>query len=875
MAIVVLLALAVAPPTTDGRPPAQVLMDLNKQLQAALLVLHNQPALAAERLDAVLNDARLRERARTDAMIRMQLDHAAQFRAQARIQMGDARGVADDMTEQIGRQTAQLLARVAGLTAALGSPVPNTPLRLALTVRWEAPLNRWELYRPLQMRAQAWQMLGEKDRAQADTDLMDDILRETSLMQPRPPHPNYRFPLSWRLDAEEWARPIGWLLAPSVVLMFTPIFYLIGMRQRRDGNGTRKRLLAVAFALAVAQAAPVLVTVALLNGRPQLLDSPAVIGVACAIFFANVVVYCSYVIAVTWMNSKQAPPLLADAAVLERIRELAGRMGVAVPVARLVRSPSSQQLNEALVAGLAAPTLVLFDGILYRLSEDERDVIIAHELAHIANHTFWWRLLVTVAVSVAVIVASGFLFPPVALALGWGLISGALLILSRRLELDCDRRAAGAIGHRRAASALWKIHADQPFRRMPVLEFLIGATSTHPSRDERLAAVRRAAPPDDQPDVEWDPRLLFRRQLASWLATGVWMLALLGCVLGGYAWPRSYWPALPLVGLALTPTALLWLGLRQAHRRRRRLTPKPGTWLGRLTWGVGLVTAVLIAATYFRLTDRLLGQRIDDTVQPIALIFGSLTFLGLLFLSSRRRVEELERKIMIAIQSAEYAQALELCEKSPALVAKSHALRHNRALILALLGHKDEAMAELEQLLRDAPAFKLSLMLLAALYSERGRYADALALAETLTRDLPDEPAGPLAQGWYLRKLGRLDEAEAKARQAQQMEPQAAEVHLALAGVALDRGDHAAAREQLAQAERLSPGTVSGALLAAELALAADDPDVEAIIEKALAAVRNNPLAFAEREVAMLKRRLAERRGGDEDGPLDEVIPVE
>ena len=64
-------------------------------------------------------------------------------------------------------------------------------------------------------------------------------------------------------------------------------------------------------------------------------------------------------------------------------------------------------MNEAMVAGLAAPTMLLFDGILYRLSEEERDAIIAHELAHLANHSFWYWLVAGGVSSVATVVAAG------------------------------------------------------------------------------------------------------------------------------------------------------------------------------------------------------------------------------------------------------------------------------------------------------------------------------------------------------------------------------------------------------------------------------------------------------------------------------------
>ena len=112
----------------------------------------------------------------------------------------------------------------------------------------------------------------------------------------------------------------------------------------------------------------------------------------------------------------------------------------------------------------------------------------------------------------------------------------------------------------------------------------------------------------------------------------------------------------------------------------------------------------------------------------------------------------------------------------------------------------------------------------------RDQYERALELSAEVTRALPGESAGPQSEAWILRKLGRLEEAEAKAREALDLEPENGSVYLVLSGVALDRGDLAAAREHLARAERLVPGTVGVALLAAEIALASSDPNAEAVV---------------------------------------------
>ena len=52
--------------------------------------------------------------------------------------------------------------------------------------------------------------------------------------------------------------------------------------------------------------------------------------------------------------------------------------------------------------------MVLYDGILHRLAEEEHDAVFAHELAHLANHTFWYRLVAGAACGVASVAAAAF-----------------------------------------------------------------------------------------------------------------------------------------------------------------------------------------------------------------------------------------------------------------------------------------------------------------------------------------------------------------------------------------------------------------------------------------------------------------------------------
>jgi Zn-dependent protease with chaperone function/tetratricopeptide (TPR) repeat protein len=632
------------------------------------------------------------------------------------------------------------------------------------------------------------------------------------------------------------------------------VFFLRGLRQRREASGSWRRLLWISLALAALQTIPILAAFGLSQWRPESSTETALVSVTFLVFVINFFLHGAYLVPVRWVQGHSAPPLLEDVAVLGRIGEIANRMGLAPPMTRLVRSPTSLQRNNALISGLVAPTMVLYDGILYRLAQEERDAIIAHELAHLANHTFWYWLLAGAVCSVATVAASAFYPLFVALAVGLALLIGTWVGLSRRLELDCDRRAARAIGHRRAASALWKIHADHPFRG--VLEFLIGAVASHPSRDERLAAIYRDAPEGDRPEVQWSTRRLAQRHLAAWAAGGLWLAIVAACLIWGYRWPGSNWPALLPVLMVVALFGLFWLGQAKSARRQRRLQRARRNWLRRLVWVVPILLAGFLAAERLDLTAPYVGP-----VATLAILsVGSLVWLALAVLLGQNRVNKLNHRIVIALQSGDHSKALALAESNPRLVAGSTVLRYNHALIRMVLGRREEALADLERLRRDDPGFKMTWLLLLGVYADEGEYARALELATQLSHDLPDDPAGPHAESWLLSKLGRLEEAEARARTVLGKDAGFGQAHLTLAAVALARGDHAGTREQLAQAERLVPGTVTGALLAAELALASDDAGAEAAVRHAAHIASNNPLSFTEKEVARLGQRLEGRR---------------
>jgi Zn-dependent protease with chaperone function/tetratricopeptide (TPR) repeat protein len=840
-----LLALLLAQPEPDRQ--ARLEQRFGTQLAEALRLGETDSAGAVRLLDAILDDPEGREMEGRSRSLRVLREQALYYRASLRLQQGDAQAVADDMTALLDSKNTTLLVRSAGLVAAL-APIPNGPLGTVIHFHLSPP-ERSDRFQALSLRAAAYEALGQHDKAKADRAETEEIIQEMTRGLPTSDLARRR---RWA-----WDSPLGlagWATSPVLVTAVfvgtLPLFFLWGLRQRREACGSWRRLFWVALALACLQTLPVLTAFLLLQWRPWLSYNAAMPFVMLQAVVLHFAWHLAFLKPVRWQRSRQAPPALEDPVVLERIAGLAKQLGVPPPFTRLARSPLSLQLNHAQVSGLAAPTVLLYDGILYRLTAEERDVIIAHELAHLANHTFWIRLLAGALCAVATVAAAAFYSSFVPIALGVALLIGLFTILSRRLELDCDRRAARAIGHRRAASALFKIHADQPFQG--VTGFLVGAVASHPSRDERLAAIHRDAPADDRPPAEWDARLLLRRRLAAWLAAGLWLSVILACLEWGRRWPGSIWPALPMLLMALAPLMLFWLALRKARRRRRQLQRTSPSWRKRLAWLVLVLFVGFIAADLAGLTRPYMGPSTSLSI----LVVGLLATLSVGRLLSRNRADKLNHKIMIAIQSGDFPAALALCEDSPAVVARSTVLRYNHAVIRAVLGRREEALIDLEKLRHDDPRFKMTWHVLATIYADEGEYARALNLAEELSRDLPGEPTCVAAEAWLLRRLGRLEEAHARAREAQKLDERCGLAHLTLAAVAFDRGDAATAREELARAERLVPGSTGAAMLTAEMALAVGGEDAKAAVRQAVRAAQSNPLSFCDKAASRLAARL-------------------
>jgi Zn-dependent protease with chaperone function/Flp pilus assembly protein TadD len=662
----------------------------------------------------------------------------------------------------------------------------------------------------------------------------------------------------------------GVMLALAAVFLSGSLLLIniaIGRRQRREGRGTLLRLIAVAAVVGVLQLLPfiacgVIVASPLASHRGYDIP-PAAVVVG---LFNLVVLFSALGPTARFVHSKDPLPLVRDEAFLARMAELAGRMGLRVPVVRLLPTGGGELQAQALAGGLVAPSLVVSDGILHRLAPDERDATMAHELAHLANRSLWW-LTAAAPIAATAGVLFAFWFPfGLAYAFAFTAWVGLKHLISRYFEYDCDRRAAEVLGYRTTYSALSKIHAAGPLRDKGWLSFLVLATATHPSRAQRLAAVYEAAPADDRPPVTWSQDDLLCRRRAGWIAVVIWLTSLVAIPVWAWRRPDSSWPTVVLALVGATPWMAILLAVR-GHTRdvRKRMVARTRyrSWVP-LLFCIVIVAGIALSDRLGRPLDEIAdpGRRMSEFYSPLAMSLV-LPLLVIWFLWSLMRgtsASKIEQQVAIAMQTRDFAKVFELAQSHPKPFARSAILRHSLGFAAAMAGDRARAIEVLEALRHDEPGFAESVLVLAMVHVDDGRPAEALPLIEEVQSRLPQDPTPILLRGHVLHLLGRLDEARQCIDRALAIKPDSGNGHAIAAWIALDRGDREQAEQLLERAEELDPATAFIEQVKAELALTGDDPAAaRRQVERAVAASAANPYALLQNQT----RRLAERLPGE------------
>lgn len=661
------------------------------------------------------------------------------------------------------------------------------------------------------------------------------------------------------------------LLVSMGGLLILPVFLYSGYRQFRDGRGTWLRYLAVSIAMTLFSLAPAYVAVPLrIAGRPadELVLSALLATFLCTVSLTRFLHPPGY-----WKLTGKSLDEVRDPAFLQMVRELAGRIGIRTPVVRLLPSISGDLMTHAAAGGLPAPSLVVSDGILHRLAPEERDAVVAHELAHIRNHSLWLLALAAPLAGVGAILATGPLHAGSAVLFGVALHTGLFRIVSRWLELDSDRRAADANGYPTTFSALAKIHAILPLHNDGFRSLLLYATATHPSRDERLAALARRMPQPPPESADWSRRTAARRRFAMWTAVAIWLLLLALMLWTGVRDAESWWPTLIGVAVILAPLAFqLWAVKAEYRQSQKRMQPSEQK-LGWKSWAA-FALALVGSCLYFLNEDAVRGVVADSVpggeatfaLALLALLFGGFVLMLLLGTGVGFN-KRFELEIATALQQHDWEAALDIGRRQARRVARSPAARHNIAIAKLQSGQRNEATADLEQLRADDKTLKQTWITLCLLYFDDGRADKALEVAADLQRLSQRDSAAHLLKSKALRELGRLDEAAAELEAARKLAPGDATLLAGDTMLLIARGDLAAARSAINELERRSPGDTILPFIEAEFAFAAADlTAARRHLDRAAELVRVNPFTMSEQRLQRLQARLAQK---------DPTVPLE
>jgi Zn-dependent protease with chaperone function/tetratricopeptide (TPR) repeat protein len=531
-----------------------------------------------------------------------------------------------------------------------------------------------------------------------------------------------------------------------------------------------------------------------------------------------------------------------DPALEAAIARVAQRAGL-TRVPRLLRLRTQGALPVyGWVAVLHEPVVILADGLIHRLEPEEHEAILAHEIAHVRTGSLWWlQLPLPVATTIGMILLC-WVDIWVAMGATWGLWALLTRLVSRPTELLCDRRAGALTSPAAMIAALRKMHAVHPARDPGWRWSLAWAMATHPPAELRIHALGEDQGP-----------LAQRLRWISALGFALWLLCF-GAVL-------STWTLLPgldsfLIGLALGGLGLSLqlsprLAAHSAIKRRRRLIPPglPGRRLGQLGWWSFMLGCGLIMTDWAGWWTGLL-------------LLGSVTLLALAAFRARG-LRSLRMKISEAMRGQDFALASQLGADHPRQLRRDPALAHDVAMASLACGRRREGLEALEAVVERAPRLRIATLHLGRLALQDDP-ARSLALADQLTRGMPRDPLGPLLACAAHRRMGQRAEALLRWGQAEALAPDDPDLLIEAVELAMDAGALQEAEAWAAKARARAPGELGLQLAEARLALERGEHAAARVrLDRARAIMADHPLAFLTWRIEALEGAL---EGEEPDG---------
>ena len=145
----------------------------------------------------------------------------------------------------------------------------------------------------------------------------------------------------------------------------------------------------------------------------------------------------------------------------------------------------------------------------------------------------------------------------------------------------------------------------------------------------------------------------------------------------------------------------------------------------------------------------------------------------------------------IGIKVGKFDDAINLLERCLELAPDFHLARQNLALALSRRQRHDDALAQMEVLLRAEPNNPQYRLLKGSFHVQKGDHADALQIYEDLVRAYPNQASAQMNFAHTLKAVGRLDEAITAYRRSAELRPATGEVYWSLANLKTYRFDDA------------------------------------------------------------------------------------
>ncbi|MCA8998837.1 MAG: M48 family metalloprotease, partial [Planctomycetaceae bacterium] len=646
-----------------------------------------------------------------------------------------------------------------------------------------------------------------------------------------------------------------WALAAIIYLLLGGLLFsaniLAGWRQSVEGNGTWARLLGVAAYAATAQLLPLLALSAMTVNSKVGTDSIRQTGTAIIAFLYSAFwVTLSLRPTVRPIAGKDPLPLVNQPGFVERVEEIASQLRIRTPVVRQLDSGGGAMSIAAFAGGLPAPSIVVSDGVLFRLKDLERDAIVAHELGHIANRSLWAYPVVPTIAAVAAVLTSVRLPLLSAVLLGMSVQIALFRVVSRYFEFSSDRHAARAIGVAETITALDKTHVASPIGNKGWWSFLAYATATHPSLEERLSALKQLHSEDGELPISWSESAAQRRRRGARIAGLLWLATVVILV----ALPQTDATELATIPILLATVFGPYLLIQKAIRKdvRTEMKRRQNASQARSSnWGVLIVLVLSVLLLFYM--DHSLAEFKATLVTMAALglvIFFAIVLLGTVL--SRRNPYI---KMLQAQQRRDWNEAIRIGEANLKKWKGDPAPRTDLALIKWMAGRRDEAIADLAELRESFPKFKQSWLTAAILELSRGNYHVATKLALEAAEDLPDDMAPHVIAARCQRLLGDVDKLREQSEIVTKIDPGSSSAPALEMLVAMLEGHGSVAWQKLEETEKQAPGDPFVLLLRAEMEHRfGDEQKAREALSSAQRILAASPMSFLQPELEHVRK---------------------